>query len=74
MFKPIAQFEFLVENKVGRFLVEHDAPISVVKEMAFQFLKYLGQLEDQAKAQQQNPANPAQNPASPEENKPSEAA
>ncbi len=52
MIKNIVKFEYLIEGKVGHFLLDHDTPVQIAKEMAFQFIKYLGQLEDQAKAQQ----------------------
>jgi len=50
MLKVIAKFESVVENRVGHFLLDHDTPITVAKEMCFNFLKYIGQMEDQAKA------------------------
>ncbi len=50
MIKVIASFEQEVEGKIGRFYVDYDTPISSAKEMAFAFLKHLGNIEDQAKA------------------------
>ncbi len=49
MIKQVLKFEYLIEGKKGDFLLEYDTPVQVAKEMAFQFLKYLGQLEDEAK-------------------------
>lgn len=51
MLKDVKQFEQEIEGKIGRFLVEYDTPIAVAKEMLFQFLKLLGQIEDNYKAQ-----------------------
>lgn len=52
MIKMIAQFEHDVEGKIGRFYMDHDTSILAAKEMTFAFLKYLGNVEDQVKAQQ----------------------
>jgi hypothetical protein len=59
MLKMLSQLEHTVENKVCRFVCEHDTPIAFVKEALFQFQKYIGQLEDQAKAQQAQQAEAA---------------
>jgi hypothetical protein len=50
MSKLLAQFEYKVDEKMGRFLLDHDTSIAAAKEMGFAFLKYLGQIEDAAKA------------------------
>ncbi len=65
MLKYIAKYESTVEGKVGHFLLDHDTPICVAKEMAFQFLKYLGQIEDQARAQQEAAKAEAENTPTP---------
>jgi hypothetical protein len=52
MLKNLTQLEHVIENKVCRFVCDHDTPIHFVKESLFQFQKYIGQLEDQAKQQQ----------------------
>jgi hypothetical protein len=52
MIKNLVRFEYLIEGKIGHFLLENDTSVAIAKEMAFQFLKYLGQLEDRAKAEQ----------------------
>ena len=57
MIKYLAKFESNVEGRIGHFLLDHDTPVHIAKEMAFQFLKYLGQIEDQAKAQEQQKQN-----------------
>lgn len=69
MLKTIAQFEHVVEGKVGRFLLDHDTSVSAAKEMCFAFLKYIGQIEDAAKAQQEASKSPEeeQKPEDPKE-------
>ncbi len=53
MLKNLARFESIIEGKVGHFLLDHDTPIAIAKEMCVQFLKYIGQVEDAARAQQE---------------------
>lgn len=53
MIKNLLRYESLIEGKVGHFLLEHDTSIPIAKEMALQFLKFICQCEDQAKAQQE---------------------
>lgn len=62
MLKDIKQFESEIEGKMGRFMVEYDTPISVAKEMLFQFLKILGQIEDNYKAAQAAQPSPESSP------------
>ena len=64
MLKNIVQLEHAIEGRVGRFICDNDLPIPVAKEMLFQFLKFLGQIEDQAMAQQKEAEDKAK-----EENK-----
>jgi hypothetical protein len=52
MLKQISQLEHIIENRPFRFICDHDAPIHFVKEALFQMQKYIGQVEDYAKAQQ----------------------
>ncbi len=52
MLKNISRLESIVEGKVGHFFVENDAPLHAVKEMLFQFQKYVGHVEDAVKSQQ----------------------
>jgi hypothetical protein len=52
MFKNLLRIEAIVEGKIGHFLLDNDITTTVAKEMCFQFLKSIGQIEDQAKAQQ----------------------
>jgi len=71
MFKNLARLEALVEGKVGHFLLDHDTSTVIAKEMCFQFLKYIGQLEDQAKEQQNKQTPPgALTPSEPPKEEP----
>jgi hypothetical protein len=72
MLKQISQLEHKTENKTYHFLCDQDSPLNEVKDALFQFLKYVGQVEDAAKAQQE--ALKAQEAAKPqvEEEMPSE--
>lgn len=58
MIKTLSQLEVIIENKVCRFIADHDTPLSHVKEALFQFQKYIGQVEDAAKAQQEAQEKP----------------
>jgi hypothetical protein len=65
MLKNLVRLESVVENRIGHFYLDNDTPLPIVKEMLFQFQKYIGQLEDSVKKQQeQNAPSPA-----PEESK-----
>jgi len=58
MISTMARFESTVENRVGHFLLDHDCPVYIAKEMCFQFLTFLGKIEESVKqqaAQQQLP-------------------
>ncbi len=48
MQKNICQLEVKIGEKVYHLLCDHDSPLAHVKEALFQFLKYIGQVEDQA--------------------------
>lgn len=66
MIKIIASFECEIEGKTCHFMMDHDTSIPIAKEMGFAYLKYLGQVEDAAKAQaestkvQEDPQSPEQ--------------
>lgn len=51
MLKQVLQFVAKVGEKEGLFHFDHDTSLEAAKEMGFQFMKYLGQIEDAAKAQ-----------------------
>lgn len=53
MLKNICRLESIVENRTGHFLCDNDTPLHIVKEMLFQFQKWVGALEDSIKAQKQ---------------------
>lgn len=58
MIKTLSQIEINIENKICRFIVDHDTPLAHVKEALFQIQKYIGQIEDAAKAQQESQSKP----------------
>ena len=51
MIKHLSQIEVIIENKICRFQTDFDTPLTHVKEALFQMQKYVGQIEDQAKAE-----------------------
>ncbi len=51
MNKLFVKFECKVNEKTGTFYFDKDINTGEAKEMMFAFLKYLGQVEDNAKAQ-----------------------
>ena len=57
MLKNISKLEIYVEGKVYQFLCDPDAQLVHAKEALFQFQKYIGQVEDAIKAQQQKEAS-----------------
>lgn len=65
MIKNIFQIEATVDGKTGRFLVDNETPIGIAKEILFQFLKYIGQLEDKIKDQQKPQENTVPTPEMP---------
>ena len=53
MLKNLCELSHQVENKVCRLIMDNDTPVHFIKEALFQFQKYIGQVEDEAKAQQE---------------------
>jgi hypothetical protein len=51
MLKNIVKLEFMIADKVYHFLCDNDSPIEHLKEAIFQMQRYIGQIEDNAKAQ-----------------------
>ena len=51
MLKNIVKLEFMIADKVYYFLCDNDSPIEHIKEAIFQIQKYIGQVEDNVKAQ-----------------------
>ena len=71
MLKNISQLTHKIGEKSYHLLADMDSPLNDVKEAILQFLKYVGQIEDAIKAQQEAQANqslPEQ--VNPEETKP----
>jgi hypothetical protein len=56
MLKNCTRLECVVNEKVGHFYCDIDTPLPVVKEMIFQFQKYIGLVEDQIRAQEDKKA------------------
>ena len=54
MLKNLSRLECKIEDRIGYFLCDIDTSLPIAKEMLFQFLKYIGQVEDAANAQQSN--------------------
>ncbi len=52
MLKNILRFEYKINEKIYHFMCDNDSPIEHLKEVLFQFQKYVGQIEDQIKTQQ----------------------
>lgn len=50
MLRNCTRLECVVENKMAHFYCDMDTPLHVVKEMVFQFQKFVGQVEDQVRA------------------------
>jgi hypothetical protein len=51
MLKNIVRIEFQIVDRVYHFLCDNDSPIEHIKEAIFQMQKYIGQVEDNVKAQ-----------------------
>ncbi len=53
MIKNITKLEVKINGRDYQLMCEIDSPIPDVKEATFQFQKYIGQIEDNLKAQQE---------------------
>ncbi len=53
MLKNLSQLKAVVNGKEYIYNCDIDAPLQDVKESLFQFQKYIGQVEDNIKAQQE---------------------
>ena len=51
MLKNVTRLECIVDGKTAHFYCDNDTPLHVAKEMLFQFQKYVGHVEDNARAQ-----------------------
>lgn len=54
MLKNLSQLKCIVNEKEVNLLCDQDTPIEFVKEALFQFSKYIGQIEDAVKVQQES--------------------
>lgn len=65
MLKNISRLESVVNGKTGHFYVDNDTPLPIVKEMLFQFQKYIGQIEDHVRSQEEekNKNEPQEEPS-----------
>ncbi len=52
MLVNISKLEVVVEGRTYSFLCNNDSPLAHIKEVLFQYQKYIGQIEDNVKAQQ----------------------
>jgi len=53
MFKNLAGLECKVNEEVIKLICGSNCPLAHIKEAIFQFSKYIGQIEDQAKQAQE---------------------
>ena len=53
MLKNKVQLEQIINDKPIQLVCDNDCPLECVKEALFQFQKYIGQIEDNVKAQQE---------------------
>lgn len=51
MLKNIVKLEYVIQDKAYQFLCDNDAPIEHIKEALFQCQTYIGQVEQNVKAQ-----------------------
>lgn len=58
MLKNLVGLECKIEERIVKFICDNDCPISHLKEALFQFQKYIGQIEDMAKAKQEQEKAP----------------
>lgn len=52
MIKNLVQLEHTIGDKVYRLACDNDSPLNEIKDALFQFLKIVGNIEDQIKAKQ----------------------
>ncbi len=54
MIKNKIKLESIVKDRVGHFVLDNDCPIDIVKDMIFQFQKYVEHVEAAALAMQES--------------------
>ncbi len=57
MLKNVSKLEIQLEGRSYQLFCDSDSPLNHVKEALFQFLKYVGQVEDAVKATVPDPVN-----------------
>lgn len=57
MLKNISRLECKIEDRIYQFTCDMESPLNHVKEVLFQFSKYVGQMEDNIKAKQESEKN-----------------
>lgn len=62
MLKNLCQLENTINDKVCRFICENDTDINIIKEALFQFQKFIGSVEDMAKANKEKAESVADKP------------
>ena len=65
MLKNIVRLEHIVADKAFHFHCDHDASTTMIKEALCQFMKFVGQIEDQVKAQIDQSAPPVNSDVAP---------
>ena len=65
MLKNLSQLTHTIAGKAYTFVCDVDSTLENIKESLFQFGKYVGQIEDQVKAQQEA-LKPIADPIAPE--------
>jgi len=50
MIKHLVQFEHKIDEFVGSFILTPNTPTTIAKEFLLEFIKMVGQIEDQGKA------------------------
>lgn len=63
------KIEILIAEKIFQFICDHDAQIAHVKEALFQFMKHVGHIEDNVRAQEKQRAEESQQPVQEESTK-----
>lgn len=66
MLKNISQLHHIIAGKAYHFTCDHDCPLEHVKEALFQFITYIGKLEEYIKSQQEAAKNTSTSSENPE--------
>lgn len=63
MLKNISQLEHKIEDRVYHLFADSNSPLNEVKEALFEFVKFVGKLEDNAKSAQAEQSKSEEKPA-----------